>query len=97
MKTKEDYIKELSQKTDGYLTMKEAELVRGVLSGYAKEQSIAFAEWKYANRWFTYENGYWCYTFEQATAVSDKTYNKLYRKTSEELYQLFLQSQSTNH
>ena len=70
--------------------------VYAAMDKYAKEQAIAFAEWKIANRWFTYEDGYWHYTFEPGTAMSEKSYNKNYRKTTEQLYAQFIESQSSH-
>jgi len=49
-----------------------------------------FAIWLNENRWFTYEDGKWKYTFEQGTCISNKSYKKNYCKTHEELYELFL-------
>lgn len=59
---------------------------------YAEIRTVAFAEWLQENRWFNFERneGLWYYTFEQGTAMSDKTYNKNYRKTTSELYALFI-------
>jgi hypothetical protein len=52
---------------------------------------MEFAEWLYQNRWFHLsDNGKWNYTFEHGTAMSDKTYNKNYRKTTEQLFEIFL-------
>lgn len=61
---------------------------------FAKQQAIAFDQWKVENRWFSFENGYWHYTFEQGTSMSEKTYNKHYRKTPDELYALFIENQN---
>ena len=57
---------------------------------YAKQQCIAFDKWKYENRWFLFDGQYWQYTFEQGSVVGEKTYNKHYRKTTEQLYELFI-------
>jgi hypothetical protein len=51
--------------------------------------SISFAEWLNQNRWFTFENGKWCYSFENGTAISKTNYDKNYRKTTTELQQYF--------
>lgn len=73
-------------------------LLRGdsfdAMDEYAKQQAIAFDKWKHENRWFSFENGYWHYTFEQGTSISDKTYNKHYRKTPDELYSQFIEQQT---
>lgn len=61
---------------------------------FAKQQAIAFDKWKHENRWFSFENGYWYYTFEQGTSVSEQTYNKHYRKTPDELYSQFIEQQT---
>lgn len=51
----------------------------------AKERSLAFDKWKWDNRWFSFENGYWYQTHEQGTAMSEKT--------SEQLYNQFIEQQ----
>ena len=50
-----------------------------------------FAEWLQENRWLTFYQGKWNYTFEQGTSMSKKTYDKNYRKTTQELYNKFCQ------
>jgi len=57
---------------------------------YAKQQSLEFDKWKWENRWFSFENGYWYQTHEQGTAMSQATYNKHHRKTPEQLYELYI-------
>jgi hypothetical protein len=61
---------------------------------YAKQQAIAFDEWKWANRWHSLENGFWYQTLEHPSAMSDKTYNKYHRKTPQELYNQFIEQQN---
>jgi hypothetical protein len=65
---------------------------RNAMDEYAKQQAMAFSQWKCNNRWFNFENGFWYYTFEGGSSMSDATYNKHYRKTDEQLYELFLKS-----
>ena len=59
------------------------------VAGKEKSTAIKFSEWLYANRWFTFENGKWRYTFEHGTVMRKEEYNKNYTKTTEELYELF--------
>ena len=54
-----------------------------------REQTTAFTEWLHRNRWFTFENGKWNYTFEMGTTISKESYNKNYRKTTAELYDIY--------
>lgn len=51
--------------------------------------SIQFAEWLQKNRWFSFINGKWNYTFEQGTSINEADYNKNYRKTTKELFETF--------
>ena len=73
----------------------QASTVFEAMSQYAQQQervtAIAFAEWTQDNRWYTYENGKWRYTFEHGTAMRKESYEKNYVKTTEQLYNLFLQ------
>lgn len=64
---------------------------------YAKQKAIEFDKWKWENRWFSFENGYWYQTHEQGTAMSEATYNKYHRKTREQLYDQFIESQNKQH
>lgn len=50
---------------------------------------MAFEKWRQENRWFDYDGTYWNYTFEHPTAISEKEYNKNYRKTTLQLYELY--------
>lgn len=50
---------------------------------------IRFAEWLNENNWFTFQDGKWRYTFEHGTAISNKSYEKNYTKTTEELYNIY--------
>ena len=54
-------------------------------------RACQFAEWLQENRWFSFYQGKWNYTFEQGTSISEATYNKNYRKTTQELYERFCQ------
>lgn len=54
-----------------------------------EETAIQFAEWLKENRWFHFEDGKWSYTFEHGTSISREAYEKNYRKTTKELYQLW--------
>lgn len=49
-----------------------------------------FYNWRIENRWFTRSRGKWNYTFEQGTHISEESYNKNYRKTTSELFILFI-------
>jgi hypothetical protein len=70
--------------------------VEDAMDEWAKRQSIAFDEWRIQNRWFEFSDGYYHYTFEHGTYISNREYNKNYRKTREELYNLFFESQQKN-
>lgn len=54
-----------------------------------QEEAKSFYEWRIQNRWFTKSRGKWNYTFEQGTRASNECYEKHYRKTTEELLELF--------
>ena len=55
----------------------------------SEEEIGPFAQWREANRWFTFEDGKWKYTFEQGTCISDESYEKNYTKTTSELIQMY--------
>lgn len=59
---------------------------------YAEAKAKEFAEWLHENRWYSFTGGKWNYTFENGTSISDATYEKNYRKTTEQLYETFKQS-----
>lgn len=59
--------------------------------GAVSSRACRFAEWLQENRWFSFYQGKWNYTFEQGTAISEAAYNENYRKTTEELYARFCQ------
>lgn len=54
-----------------------------------QEEAKAFYEWRRRNRWFGRNRGKWEYTFEMGTVISEEQYEKYYRKTTEELLELF--------
>lgn len=54
-------------------------------------RACQFAEWLQENRWFSFYQGKWNYTFEHGTSMSKASYNKNYRKTTDELYSKFCQ------
>jgi hypothetical protein len=54
-----------------------------------RNDATAFAEWLYRNRWFHFEDGKWSYTFEMGTVMSKEAYEKNYRKTTAELYEIY--------
>ena len=56
---------------------------------YSTKQIEDFIIWKDENRWFTFSNGKWNYTFEHGTSISDKSYELYYRKTTSELLQIW--------
>lgn len=60
------------------------------LAEYAKQQAIAFDEWRIENRWFSFEQGHYYHTFEQGTSMSEVVYMKHYVKTREQLYDQFI-------
>jgi|SRR6185369_208118 len=70
-----------------------AAVIYGWEANEVKNQSdaVAFAQWLYENRWFYFDRSTqkWHYTFEQGTSIPKKTYEKLYIKTTAELYKLF--------
>lgn len=55
-----------------------------------------FAIWLYENRWFSYDKDTdkWRYTFEHGTSLSKKEYEKNYTKTTDELFNIFLEEQA---
>jgi len=58
---------------------------------WAKETTIGFSKWRHDNRWFHFSNGKWEYTFEHGTAgISKSSWEKNYRKTDDELFNLYL-------
>lgn len=57
-----------------------------------RKVAIGFAQWLQENRWYSFINGKWHYTFDQGTAMARKTYEKDYMKTTEELYNKYLES-----
>lgn len=61
---------------------------------YAVHIAKGFSIWLNENRWLTYEKdkNKWFHTFEHGTFISNQSYNKLYVKTTEELYYLYLKS-----
>lgn len=65
-----------------------------VLSEYAKQQAIAYDQWKTENRWHSLENGFWYQTLEHPSAMPEKTYNKHHRKTPQDLYNKFIEQQN---
>ena len=76
---------------------KSEEATFAAMEQFAKQQAIDFDKWKWENRWFSFENGYWYQTHEQGTAMSQATYNKHHRKTPEQLYNQFIESQNKNN
>jgi hypothetical protein len=54
-------------------------------------RACQFAQWLQENRWFSFYQGKWNYTFEQGTSISEASYNKNYRKTTQEFYEKFFQ------
>lgn len=55
---------------------------------YAKQQAIAFDEWKRKNKWFSFENNeYWYQIFEVGTS-------RAHTLTSEQLYDQFIEQQN---
>lgn len=90
--TKDEIINELVAYDDGGVLYPLYELCKA-MDAWAKRQSVEFDKWKYENRWFHFDGQYWEYTFEQGTVIGEKTYNKHYRKTTEQLYELFTNQQ----
>lgn len=68
--------------------------VSKAMDEYAKQQAIAFDEWRIQNIWFSFEQGHYYHTFEHGTSMSEMTYNKHYVKTREQLYDQFIESQN---
>ncbi len=54
-------------------------------------RACQFAEWLQKNRWFSFNDEKWNYTFEHGTSITEASYNKNYRKTTRELYSKFCQ------
>lgn len=61
--------------------------------GDMESHSCEFAEWLHYNRWFNFSDGKWSYTFSHPTSISEKSYDKNYRKTTKELYDIFCMEQ----
>lgn len=91
--TKEDVLIDAQRKTDPYagFTYTDPAIFKA-MDEWAKHVAIEFDTWKWENRWYRYADGKWAQTLEHPTKMSDKTYNEHYRKTPEELYELFLKS-----
>ena len=51
--------------------------------------AIGFSEWLQENRWYSFIQGKWNYTFEQGTSISEANYNKNYRKTTKQLLEIY--------
>ena len=60
-----------------------------------KMGAINFALWLNRNRWFNFDekSQKWCYTFEGGTSLGRGTYEKNYMKTSDELFELFMEDE----
>ena len=56
---------------------------------YNKKDIEEFYIWKDENRWFRFVDGKWNYAFEHGTSIDKNTYEKHYRKTTNELLQLW--------
>jgi len=64
----------------------------------ALEHMGKFTEWLQLNRWFFYDQSEkkWHYTFEGGTAMSNASYEKNYKKTTDELITLYIESIELN-
>lgn len=65
-------------------------LISDKIKEITSDVAIKFAEWLYRNRWFNFEDDKWSYCFEHGTSISDESYEKNYRKTTEELFNEFI-------
>jgi len=67
-----------------------SELCTTIAIDFAK----GFSEWLQLNRWFCYDQSEkkWHYTFEGGTAISNASYEKNYKKTTDQLIELYIQS-----
>ena len=63
---------------------------------YSSIVAERFAEWLQENRWFSFSDGKWNYTFEMGTAISRESYEKQFRKTTAELFERFLLNYKPN-
>jgi len=79
----------LRQNLTGHLSNDKTEVDVNIAATIADNYAIEFAEWLQENRWYSFTQGKWNYTFEQGTSISEATYNKNYRKTSQELLEIF--------
>ena len=67
------------------------------LDDLSQEEAKEFYQWRIDHRWFDRSRGKWNFTFHHGTYISYKAYEKSYRKTTEELIQLFLQQKSSHN
>lgn len=92
--TKEDIL----SKTMGVIPLsriiKHHESIFYAMDEYARQQAVAFDEWRIKNRWFSFDQGHYYHTFEQGTSMSEGAYLKHYVKTREQLYDQFIESQN---
>ena len=56
---------------------------------YTEAEVCGFLEWVYDNRWFNKEGDKWHYTFEMGTSISKATLEKHYRKTTQQLLDIY--------
>lgn len=56
---------------------------------FTEDDLEEFYIWKDENRWFTFSNGKWNYTFEHGTSISEDAYELRYRKTTKELLDIW--------
>lgn len=51
----------------------------------------SFDEWVIANNW-EYVEGVWIKTLQHGTIISDENFNKKYKKTTLELFDIYIES-----
>jgi len=56
------------------------------------KEACDFAEWLQENRWFSFINGKWHYSFEHGTSISNLVLKERFQKTTQALYLIFINS-----
>ncbi len=78
----------IAEKIHSNVSQETKDIVKEYSDAIVTDQ-LSFKKWLEKNRWFTFENGLWHYTFEHPTVMSDEEYETNYKKTTEALYELY--------
>lgn len=60
-----------------------------MLYDVSTEEIVSFYKWAYANNWRYDGRNIWKFFFMGGTAMSNAAYNKHYKKTSEQLLEIY--------